>query len=576
MKTVVLSLMILALSIPMAFAEEDKVLATYDDGKVTLEELQDYWRYRGNRNIMVKSATEEDRVAAVVREVALREILLDYAHEHELDKAEGFSNRQKMEYERLLLDQLSQHEIRDKADVTDEEILQYYETHPDEFRIPEKFSIRHIFFDTTRDESEEAKAEKLQQAQKVAEMLHEGADFVEMAEEHSDSENQKGEVFTTTVGKINPVLENVALNLEVGEFSEPVEVRHGYQIIQLTAHEPEEMIPMQEQRDKIEQKVQREKFAQYRDELIEKIQALKSEFDVTYHLEAVKSVADIKDSSIVCRIGEDTIITGAELKKKLMRQSPERWQISSVTQAMETLDKSMVLREIALLYAKQLGLEEHPDFKFYYESERDRVLTISARRNIADQIVSATPVTDEEVRNYYDKHPKEFTTGKTVEYQLLEIPIEYPEDNNVADRHLAQRDAREKADALLSKARQGTSLKEISDEVPGAVFSPANEKRLKQETYMRDLDSQLLTSKVGDLPLSPLMDRDRYLIFKVTGLDKEEISPFASVKGGIRNRLTQTKKSYVDRNLQENLLKQHEFQLNEEALKGLQLKFHDE
>lgn len=82
----------------------------------------------------------------------------------------------------------------------------------------------------------EAEQKALEKAQQIRKELLLGADFAEMARNHSDDPGTRemgGELGYMPQGVLVPAYEAAALKLSEGEFTEPIKTEFGYHIIQL-------------------------------------------------------------------------------------------------------------------------------------------------------------------------------------------------------------------------------------------------------------------------------------------------------------------------------------------------------
>jgi len=119
--------------------------------------------------------------------------------------------------------EFSYEDYMDKDAVTEDEISYYYETHMDEYEHPESIKARHILL-----EDEET-------ANEILEKLKGGADFAEMARQHSTgpTKDKGGDLGYFERGKMVPEFEEAAFALESGEISEIVKTQFGYHIIKV-------------------------------------------------------------------------------------------------------------------------------------------------------------------------------------------------------------------------------------------------------------------------------------------------------------------------------------------------------
>src|SRR4030042_3051680 len=78
--------------------------------------------------------------------------------------------------------------------------------------------------------------EKFTQAQKIKDELNGGSDFKALAEKYSSCPSKKkgGDLGWFTRGQMVPEFESAVIRMNVGETSEPVKTKFGYQIIKRT------------------------------------------------------------------------------------------------------------------------------------------------------------------------------------------------------------------------------------------------------------------------------------------------------------------------------------------------------
>ncbi len=107
---------------------------------------------------------------------------------------------------------------------TDDEALEYYETHRAEFEIPVMVRASHILLETEA------------AAQEVLELLRAGGDFAELAVEHSTdvySAMMGGDLGFFSRGQMVPEFEEAVFSLAIGAISGVVETQYGYHVIRL-------------------------------------------------------------------------------------------------------------------------------------------------------------------------------------------------------------------------------------------------------------------------------------------------------------------------------------------------------
>jgi len=132
---------------------------------------------------------------------------------------------------------------------TDADLEAYFEKNISRYDTPEEIRASHIL---VADE---------ETAQEILDQLHGGADFTELAKEHSidtASAKEGGDLGWFSRGKMVKEFEEAAFALEVGEISEIVETQYGYHIIQLTDRKPAHTPSLDEAKDQVREDYIRE------------------------------------------------------------------------------------------------------------------------------------------------------------------------------------------------------------------------------------------------------------------------------------------------------------------------------
>ena len=139
-------------------------------------------------------------------------------------------------------------------EISDAEIELYYSQNQYRFEQPERVKLRHILFMTT-DNSEEETEEARRKAEEVLQQLRAGADFEELAKEHSEdpgNADNGGDLGWVTRGDMVPAFEDAGFALQIGELSAaPVKTDFGYHLIRLDDRQSGSIKPLSEVREVI-------------------------------------------------------------------------------------------------------------------------------------------------------------------------------------------------------------------------------------------------------------------------------------------------------------------------------------
>jgi parvulin-like peptidyl-prolyl isomerase len=270
---------------------EKTVLATAN-GEEILQETLDRELHRIDKDFSVKA--EDSRMAQlakeILRQMIRRRLLLQDAATKGIrlspeeaskaieDQREGMSRKEleatlentgityeaweKRILDNELIEMLIQQVIDPKIEITDNELLNYYEEHRLEFQMPVRVKVRQIVV---------AKEEEAGQVRKRLYIGQEAFEQVAAEVSLSPDSAQGGDIGVFAPGQMPPEFDEVCFSLEIGEISQVVESDYGFHIFRVDDRFPEGEIPFQEARDKIFNKLfseRREKaFLDYQEDL---------------------------------------------------------------------------------------------------------------------------------------------------------------------------------------------------------------------------------------------------------------------------------------------------------------------
>ena len=155
----------------------------------------------------------------------------------------------------LLVDQTA---IFDSLTLTEDEVRLYYDANLPQYQTPGQVRASHILLRVDGDDDEAVAA----RAAALAAEARGGADFAELAREHSEDETNAesgGDLGSFGRGRMVPEFENAAFAMAAGEISDPVRSPFGFHVIQVTEKQEEVTQPFAEVRGAIENVLKRER-----------------------------------------------------------------------------------------------------------------------------------------------------------------------------------------------------------------------------------------------------------------------------------------------------------------------------
>lgn len=237
--------------------ERTTPLFTYKGGKITVDEFIDVLRAHGiNADRALHDSTF---IAAVGRRFILPSAMLMEAAVRagipEEPEVLQWNERIKREF---LLKQLRQQEISDKISVNDYEVQQFYEDHPEMFRIPETICFDELMVPT------------MEEAQKLRAEITEGTDLVELARERGypiRPRNSDSLVCMLSLARTaDPRLWEALKAAPIGELAGPVATRDGYSIFKVLRQEGVRPEPFEQARKRARAALVKRMENQYFDE----------------------------------------------------------------------------------------------------------------------------------------------------------------------------------------------------------------------------------------------------------------------------------------------------------------------
>jgi peptidyl-prolyl cis-trans isomerase D len=179
-----------------------------------------------------------------------------------------------------------------QAEVSKEEVIKYYEEHQADFGAPEERQAAHILISVTATASQvEQDAAKAKAAQLLLQAKQNPAKFAELAKLNSQdtgSAANGGDLGFFARGMMVKQFDDAAFVLKVGEISELVRSDFGFHIIKLTAIKPSRVLPLDEARESIVNKLRQQK-------ALDKFAAMAEKFSnaVYEQSDTLKSAADL-------------------------------------------------------------------------------------------------------------------------------------------------------------------------------------------------------------------------------------------------------------------------------------------
>jgi peptidyl-prolyl cis-trans isomerase D len=154
---------------------------------------------------------------------------------------------------------LTRQQAESQIEVTEQALKDYYEQVKDRFESPERRKGRHILI-TATDGLDDAAAQK--KAQELTEQAKGGADFAQLAKQHSKdpgSAAQGGDLGWAQKGMFVGPFEEALFSMQPGEIRGPVKTQFGYHVLKLDEVEAGHVQSFEEARAAVEEEYRKER-----------------------------------------------------------------------------------------------------------------------------------------------------------------------------------------------------------------------------------------------------------------------------------------------------------------------------
>jgi len=160
----------------------------------------------------------------------------------------------------MIVQRVQQNEVLTKIGVTDDEARAYYESHKNEFTTQPTVTLREILVTTPTDPkgiNVGADEAALARAQEIRRRAASGENFEKLAGELSDSPSKAngGLIGPLSVNDIAPDLRKMIEKMKPGDVSEPVRIARGYQVLKLETITATQVLPFDQAREQISERV---------------------------------------------------------------------------------------------------------------------------------------------------------------------------------------------------------------------------------------------------------------------------------------------------------------------------------
>ncbi len=156
---------------------------------------------------------------------------------------------------------LMNREIDSNLLITDTEVRDYYNTHPEEFELPEQIRLKQILIRIPEGASTEVIERKRQKAEAALAESRKGEDFIQLVEKYSDGAERRaaGDLGAFKKGDLTPEIDRVIFSLKDGDVSPVIQTGLGFHLFKVQVPSDLQKLPFEKVKKEIEEKLLNEK-----------------------------------------------------------------------------------------------------------------------------------------------------------------------------------------------------------------------------------------------------------------------------------------------------------------------------
>jgi len=542
MKTCISFIIIFSCFYFPALAQEDntQIIATVGNYNISLSQFNE--RYS---NYLISSGSRDNYpIRKAILNNIINEIILYY-----YDSNENILNSHEYKKEldeariRTILAFLKDQEIYAKISVNEEEMREAF------VRVNEKVAARHLFAQTE------------DEANNLYELVKIGVDFETLAKQvFTDSilQNNGGYLGYFTWGDMDPVFEEAAYSLKVGEISAPVKTAHGYSIIKL---EDKVSNPLLTEYEFLKKKSHLENVLKIRKKNPYELEYINKVFDksrLSFNNKSLDKILsnlynnrneiesdNFKTPESECVYYKDKVYSQVEIEQNISELPYyHRDRINSI-ESLKAAIEGMLLKEVLYNIAVNKGYDTTEAVQEMYDKYKKSVFLKFKK----DDITKNGYIPDSTAFNYYKANINSFSSKP--ELNLQEILVS----------------TKELADSILMLLSSGNDFGELAKKYSLRKWSAENNGILGYSPLpMYGNYSNLFWETQVDEIIGPVKIENTFGIFKVLGKTENQPIDFNLIKNEVIKEVQFEKQTEILRDYINSLRKKVNIKINDNLL----------
>ncbi len=258
-------------------------------------------------------------------------------------------------------------------------------------------------------------------------------------------------------------------------------------------------------------------------------------------------------SKVLMKVGKE-VITEQDLEMALEQMPEEYKQYYSTEDGKKQLLERMAEQKMLAMKAKEMKIDKTKEFTIKMENAKETVLAqIIVRKLIVDGI----KVTDEEIREEYEKNKESYKTEEEVKASHILIKV----DAEMSDEE--KEEAKETALEILKEVINGEDFAKMAKEYSASPEGFQCEGDLgwfPRDKMVKEFSDEAFEGKEGEIIPHLVETQFGYHIIKVTGRRPAGYMPIEEARKKIEEELLSEKRTAKYDKLKEQLQKQYPVQ----------------
>jgi peptidyl-prolyl cis-trans isomerase C len=224
------------------------------------------------RSVAVPDAEVEARIGEIKKQFPSEDVFMQML----VDRKMTLERMREDARADMAIGKLIETEIASKVAVKPEQLQEFYDKNPDQFKQEERVRASHILISVPKDADAAAKQQARAKAEQVLADLKSGKDFAALAKQHSEDPGSAvngGDLGFFQNGQMVGPFNDVAFSLKPGALSDLVETEFGFHIIKVAEKQPSRLIPLDEVRPQLEQFLQNQNREEQTDAFVQSLRS---------------------------------------------------------------------------------------------------------------------------------------------------------------------------------------------------------------------------------------------------------------------------------------------------------------